>query len=40
MTARVPVTLRVPALLFEDITLQVPAGEVPKLPITPHPSFG
>jgi len=29
-----------PALLLEDVTLRIPAGEIPKLPIVPHPSFG
>ena len=28
-----------PALLFEEVTLQRPIGEVPKLPFTRHPSF-
>jgi hypothetical protein len=37
--ARVLVTLRVPDLLFEDITLQQPVGDVPKLPFVPHPGF-
>ena len=32
-------SLAVPALLFEELTLQRPGGEVPKLPFTKHPSF-
>lgn len=30
---------QIPSLLFEDITLQMPAGEIPKLPFIEHPSF-
>ncbi len=33
------VSIGVPALLFEELTLQRPSGEVPKLPFTRHPSF-
>ena len=29
----------VPSLLFEDITLKKPSGEVPKPPVAPHPYF-
>ncbi len=36
---RVLATYVVPSLLFEDVTLQMPAGEVPKLPFIAHPSF-
>lgn len=36
---RMQVTYQVPALLFEDITLQRPAGEIPKAPFIGHPSF-
>ena len=39
MTGRVLVSYVVPSLLFEDITLQQPAGEIPKLPFIAHPSF-
>jgi len=39
MQGRVLATYIVPALLFEDVTLQLPAGEVPKLPFIAHPSF-
>jgi len=38
-TTRVLVTYVVPSMLFEDITVQQPAGEVPKLPFISHPSF-
>lgn len=37
--SRVLVTYSVPSMLFEDITLQQPAGEIPKLPFIAHPSF-
>ena len=33
------VSLAVPSLLFEELVLQRPVGEVPKLPFTEHPSF-
>lgn len=36
---RMQVTYQVPALLFEDVTLQRPAGEIPKAPFIGHPSF-
>lgn len=36
---RVLATYTVPSLLFEDVTLQLPAGEVPKPPFIAHPSF-
>jgi hypothetical protein len=39
MQGRVLTTYIVPSLLFEDVTLQLPAGEVPKLPFIAHPSF-
>ena len=29
----------VPSLLFEDITLKKPSGEIPKPPVAPHPFF-
>jgi hypothetical protein len=38
-SGRMQVSYRVPALLFEDITLQRPSGEVPKAPFIGHPSF-
>ena len=28
-----------PALLFEDLALQRPSGEVPNLPFSKHPTF-
>lgn len=37
--ARVLVSYVVPQLLFEDITLQQPTGEIPKKPFIGHPSF-
>lgn len=33
------VSLVVPALLFEDLTLKPTAGELPKLPLSKHPFF-
>ena len=33
------VTVAVPALLFDDMTLQRPNGDVPNLPVTKHPFF-
>ena len=36
---RVQVSYQVPALLFVDIILQRPTGEVPKAPFIGHPSF-
>jgi hypothetical protein len=36
---RMQVSYQIPALLFEDITLQRPSGEVPKAPFIGHPSF-
>ena len=33
------VSLAVPAMLFEDMTLQRPSGDVPNLPFTKHPFF-
>ncbi|MFN8686652.1 MAG: metallopeptidase TldD-related protein [Acidobacteriota bacterium] len=38
--SRVLIGMEMPALLLEDVTLRIPAGETPKLPIVPHPSFG
>ena len=29
----------VPSLLFDDMTLQRPTGEIPSLPFSKHPSF-
>jgi hypothetical protein len=34
-----PVTLAVPSLLFEEVTLHKVRGETPKLPVAPHPYF-
>ena len=39
LQGRVLATYTVPSILFEDVTLQLPAGEVPKLPFISHPSF-
>lgn len=39
LPGRIMVQFHVPSLLFEDVTLQLPAGEVPKLPFISHPSF-
>lgn len=33
------VTMAVPALLFEELSLKKPSGEIPKLPVAPHPAF-
>jgi hypothetical protein len=33
------VSFVVPSLLFEDISLKKPSGEIPKLPLTKHPFF-
>ena len=33
------VSLAVPSLLFDELVLQRPVGEVPKLPFSAHPSF-
>jgi hypothetical protein len=33
------VSMSVPAMLFDDLTLQRPAGDVPNLPFTKHPYF-
>jgi hypothetical protein len=35
----VPVTLAVPSLLFDDVTLHKTRGETPKPPVTPRPYF-
>jgi PmbA/TldA metallopeptidase C-terminal domain len=35
----VPVTLAVPSLLFDDVTLHKTRGETPKPPVTPRPNF-
>ena len=32
-------TISTPALLFEELTLRKPAGNMPRLPIAPHPYF-
>lgn len=37
--ASAPVTLAVPSLLFDDVTLHKVRGETPKPPVTPHPYF-
>jgi hypothetical protein len=34
-----PVSFIVPALLFDDLTVKKPVGEVPKPPVAPHPYF-
>jgi predicted Zn-dependent protease len=34
-----PVTLAVPSLLFEDVTVHKIRGETPKPPVAPHPFF-
>jgi hypothetical protein len=34
-----PVTLAVPSLLFEDVTVRRARGETPKPPVAPHPFF-
>jgi TldD protein len=34
-----PISLVVPSLLFEDLTLNRPTGEIPTPPITSHPFF-
>jgi hypothetical protein len=44
MTFSVPggpnvVSIAIPAMLFEDMTLQRPSGDVPNLPFTKHPFF-
>ena len=33
------VSVAIPALLFDDLTLQRPPGDVPNLPFTKHPFF-
>jgi hypothetical protein len=33
------ISLVTPSLLFEDMTLKKPSGEIPKPPIAPHPAF-
>lgn len=38
-TSQAPVSVAVPALLFEELTLKKPAGEIPKLPVAKHPFF-
>lgn len=32
-----PISVITPALLFEDLTVKRPTGNIPKLPVTPHP---
>jgi hypothetical protein len=32
------VSLVVPDLLFEDVSVNPPSGNIPKSPISPHPS--
>ena len=34
------VTMAVPGLLFEELTLKKPSGEIPRPPVVPRPSFG
>ena len=40
-TAGLPTIVSVvtPSLLFDELTLQRPSGEIPNLPFTEHPSF-
>jgi len=33
------VSVVTPSLLFEDLTLKKPSGEIPKPPVAPHPAF-
>ena len=33
------VSMVIPAMLFEDMTLQRPKGDIPNLPFTKHPFF-
>jgi hypothetical protein len=33
------ISLVAPSLLFDDLTLRKPAGEIPKPPVSPHPFF-
>jgi hypothetical protein len=33
------VSITVPSLLFEDMALQRPSGDIPNLPVTKHPYF-
>jgi hypothetical protein len=33
------VSIAVPALLFDDLTLRRPTGDIPNLPFSKHPSF-
>jgi hypothetical protein len=33
------VSIQIPSLLFEDVGLQRPSGDVPSLPFSKHPSF-
>jgi hypothetical protein len=33
------ISIVVPSLLFDDLTLRKPAGEIPKPPVSPHPFF-
>ena len=37
--ATTPISFAVPSLLFEELTLKKPAGEIPKLPVAKHPFF-
>jgi len=37
--AAAPVSLAVPSLLFEELTLKKPAGDIPKPPVAKHPFF-
>ena len=34
-----PISVVVPSLLFEDLTLNKPNGEIPNPPVAPHPFF-
>lgn len=33
------VSLAIPPLLFEELTLKAPSGEIPRLPVAPRPGF-
>ena len=38
--SEVPVSILTPRMvLFEDITLKPPSGEIPKVPVSMHPYF-
>jgi len=33
------VSVATPSLLFDDLTMQRPTGDIPNLPVTKHPFF-